>query len=249
MILCNGQPKSGTNLLQKICGAMGLQDAEKSMVSFTPLHAEKGWMFANEIVDEETKERIDPAIAMGVDNFQFCHAHVTAASVDYLKGHKILMAKRDPRDMAVSFVRWQHRRRGVEASQDVLIDLLLNGYPPIRPTREDKVWTHNYVNFCSWFGPWYSEPAALCLEFEALWQPETIEKIAQYLEWPVDDPEKVAAQIYGNGKLVDGKPVYKTLSSWSGEHSDWREWWTPPVESAWRTIDGPRLVEIMGYTQ
>lgn len=243
MILCNGAPKTGTNLSQKLCGMLGVRDSELSFVGI----AEQPGIGARQIVEEKQKVAVDPEAALAIGNDHFCHAHVTAPNWPIFRDHKVIVTYRDPRDAAVSLVRWLERRGQVEkADEAMLLDLLVHGYWARR-----RGANHTWVQFYSWFLNWRTVPeGVLTLEFHDLGKPETVARVADFIGVDDYDAEALAAGWLGSGKEWNGRPMYKSLSSYTGAHrSDWREWWTDRVEQAWQDTKGPELLQLAGYAE
>lgn len=49
-----------------------------------------------------------------------------------------------------------------------------------------------------------------------------------------------------NPRLYEGSA--QDNDTWTGQPSDWREWWTERVDRVWRGIGGPELLAEAGYT-
>lgn len=228
MIICNGPPKTGTNLLQKVCAALGKQDSEYFLVA----QRKNSHVTARKITDSgKVTEPLKNALSF--NNDYFCHAHIAHNSkISEIKNQQILISMRDPRDAAVSFVRWAERRnKGWKATKEDLLRLLKEGH-------FENTWVELIQNYVGWI----SEPNALCIKFEDIYTTNGIEKISKFLNVNCDISE-IQPLIYGNGKnLGEGKQAYKSLSSFSGKKSNWIEWWDQDLEEMWRKTDGYQLL-------
>ena len=85
------------------------------------------------------------------------------------------------------------------------------------------------------YEPYLKDPSVLVVRFEDLFSDggETLERVASYLETPV------LSDAYRN---IVGLTV-----TYTGEHSDWEEHWTDPVEAAWVEAKGPEVEAIWSY--
>lgn len=128
-----------------------------------------------------------------------------------------LLVQRDPRNMAVSWVR--HRGRPVtEGTVIAAIRQYARG---------------SLVEDLAAYEPWRDR--AIVVRFEDLiGDARGMQALARALESPVDP---VAAF----GALPGG-----TLT-WTGRLSDWTTVWTPTIERVWVDLDGPAALQRWGY--
>lgn len=236
MIICNGPPKTGTNLLQKACALLGKQDSGLFMVAMAdrPLYVKR--LFR----ERKQKEKIDDISYINdIDDGYFCHAHVSFPCDDV--DHPMLLSIRNPRAAAVSFVRWASStnrplsktdKEPLAGSKRGLIKLIERGVYGYTS------WVELYASFL----PWIHEDNVCCVWFDDLFQIKGIQKIANFIGEYEHFPGYVASYMYGNGNtLPDGSEARIAPSSWSGELSKWTEWWNKDVESAWKKTKGYEL--------
>lgn len=236
MIFCNGVPKNGTSLLLKICGFLEFTDAQYfissnpdgSLRARRPLH----------------KEHINPSMVFIRDNGYFCHSHVLYEPKLY-DGHKVITIFRDPRNALVSAMRYkpapatkggEHYFRGKYklSDKDRMLDLLRNGYNKF-PT---------WAEYTRAFLPWLKH--GLAVRFETISTLSALQAICGYLN--VDgDIDYLADHLIGNGKEIDGKPMYASDSTWSGKLSDWHDYWDDEIQAAFEATGCAALLKDLGY--
>ncbi len=217
MIICNGFPKSGTHILtemmntlgkKRIGGLIGKYSAEE------PLHR-RG-------ISDITKSPVDQVLSYS-DDF-YVHAHVAFSSELNLKNKHIVIF-RNPKNAAVSWMR--ERVKGnpqLQPGKELLIKLIEKGI-------HKKPLPRVYESYL----PWLSDANTCSVKFEAVFEPETIAKILQYLDLDLALAEKVA----------DSKHQGPTAtSSWS----KWQEYWDEEVEEVWNRYEGNTVCHKLGYT-
>lgn len=242
MILVNGCAKTGTNLALKLCGALGLTHSGCSLVRLLPGVGVAGRRVTD---DEGGKVEIPADNVLCLPDQYFSHGHVAVGPPgEALERVRMILCWRDPRDAAVSYVRWAKATGRAETATHEDLLALLRGTAPVpwqcgRPVS----WVEYFAGYLAWHG----RPNVFDLHFHRIAEPETVAAVASFLGVDCPDPEGVAAKLLGNGSEIDGVPMYKGRSSWSGgPRSNWREWWSEDAEAIWRDTMGSDLIEAMG---
>lgn len=152
---------------------------------------------------------------------------------------------RDPRNRIVSGYRWTCKRGGSryraikgETPDDEIAAYMQwrKTHRPWRPVRFDTGMTmmDKMLTFVRY---WANREGALKASFERLANgdsgPDEAKRIADYLGG--ENPGEAFKRIYRSG------PTY------TGKHSDWREWFGPKSLEAWEANGGPELLDLMGY--
>jgi hypothetical protein len=231
MIICNGVPKNGTNLLQKTCALIGFKDSAVFLVQHKPNATIK----AREITDSG-KKKIDWSYANTFSDDYFCHAHIAYPVITDLSNHKVINIWRDPRDAAVSFIRWADRRnKGFKNTKHDLKRLLQFGYGGA-PT-----WAQLYKNYIEWL----NDPTCLNLTWNNLQNGVAFDDLQNFLNISFDS-DYVLNNLWGNGKVLPtGVAAYKSLSSFSGEVSNFTNYWSDDIDKIWTDLGGYELCYLI----
>ena len=128
-----------------------------------------------------------------------------------LDGYKVIAILRDPRDNVVS---WFRAKRGNE--------------PPNAKRRQAlRRFVERDQRLMPWIKSmrrWQRHPNALVVQYDSLFAPETVARIAAFLDRPT----------------INADHLYGTGPTWSGAPSDWREWFDAGTvqlfESKWKHV-------------
>lgn len=138
-----------------------------------------------------------------------------------LGGRPHIFIKRDPRNVAVSWVRWLKQ----PVTEGTFIAACRN---------MANTWRALPASLADYEG-WLTHTGTLVVSYEALIaSPEEINRMARHLG------SEVPADAWPN--LLGG------TATWSGQPSDWREVWTPGLQRHWQSIGGAELLRAWGYT-
>lgn len=155
--------------------------------------------------------------------------------LDHAEGPAIVFL-RDPRDRMAATYRWWSTRAGKSArlmaagtdTDSRMAWLLMNGGTP-----------GFLPEMLRWARVWCKKPEACRVHFEQLRQngPAEVARIARHLGLPPCNArdEDLFAEVYGHGR------------TYTGRHSDWREWFGPKSNAVWTANGGPDLMHLMGY--
>lgn len=137
---------------------------------------------------------------------------------------------RNPRNWLVSFYRW---KRGDPETLELRDAALAKFMRSIRPRK-----TMNPIAYAQrWAWRWRRWPGVHIVRFESLQDRaegiETMRKMCEFLGVAAD-PESVYLSVYGRG-------------TFTGKHSDWREWFGPLSLRAYGYSAGDFLDLSMGY--
>lgn len=228
MIITNGVPKSGNWLLVNYLQGCGLKLEPGGLMAY---HAPyklrmvggKPWG-KSRTLEEILADKRDDRVLSG---------HF-ADSVD-LPGHRVAFIYRNPRNVLVSYARWHavnsdwtNKTRSQPAEAAVRKHFGSN-------------WFVNIMNMHRVFHGWL-EKADVAVRFEDFqdWPEEVGHRISDALDIPFCDPREVMCE---NAPWVSS--AYQ--GTWSGKHSDWREWWDNELEALWHRHGGPEIEESYGY--
>lgn len=138
---------------------------------------------------------------------------------DFINGDKHVFMVRDPRNMLVSWLRFQSRA----VSPGMLITAMREyaGGPPLLTT-------------LAAFRPWLNDPATFVLRFEDLIASAApMRSLATYLDTPY---------LEGAWEVLPG-----LTETWTGTYSDYRTVWTQDVERVWSELGGSEALKEWGY--
>lgn len=128
--------------------------------------------------------------------------------------------KRDPRNVAVSWVRW--------LKQPVTEGTVIAAMRNIANT-----WKTLPASLAEYQG-WLHQQNTLVVSYEALTaSPAELHRMAKYLGSTV--PPDAWPNLLGG------------TETWSGQPSDWQSVWTPGIEQHWQSIGGAELLRTWGY--
>lgn len=163
--------------------------------------------------------------------------------VDRAKG-PVIVFLRDPRDRMVSTYRWWLTKpRKAEQLEDAgstpdeqIAWLLSVGGDKVNRIGNPLPGKRFVEEMLTWAMIWCPYRGSLIVRFEDLRTSgaREIDRIADHLHVKCDT-QAVFDEVYGRGR------------TYTGRHSDWREYFGPAATAAWNRHHGPRLLEIMGY--
>lgn len=175
----------------------------------------------------------------------FYHAHVCPPA--RLEHQKMIYIVRNPRNSAISYIRWLAKRddhtdeEEYTVSRGLLERLITGGAFEYGP------WPMSSMNF----SVWCDIPGVHVVRFEEIYSDggDTIRGIADFVGRDYD--QRVYNELYGNGKIIAGREVYRDKSTWTGEKpSDWREYrhlWDKNIEVDWEDCGGLAVEKRLGY--
>ena len=231
MIICNGVPKNGTNILQKLCALLNYKDSQLFLVQH-----KKNKSINARYIENNNKKKISYNYANNVDNNYFCHAHIANPIKENLSQHKILTIWRDPRDSAVSFIRWAENRNkpNYKNNKEDLKRLIKEGYGG------SNNWIDLYYNYIEWLN--YKN--CCNISYESL-KKGYYDNIKEYLEIDFDD-EYIYKNLFGNyNYLPNNKKAYSSISSYSGNESNYKNYWNNDLENTWKKLGGNELINYI----
>jgi len=230
MILCNGLPKSGTNLLLKLYGLIGLENNGVIIRKYSPEDNFSCSKFEN----EKIRISINLSEAVDFNETYFCHGHLVFDNYSFLETHKVVTIFRDPRDVIISTIRDPKQRLPKNQTMDQLIEhLLING-----PTPYVKNSKRNWVEYYRLYLPWINKGNFIF--FDDL---KNISQIKNLLP-SYNINEEIVQHLFSSGKMLpNGKEAYIERSTWSGEHSKWKDYWSKEIDLVWNNIGGQELLD------
>lgn len=149
-------------------------------------------------------------------------------ALNFIPAKKIVVFTRDPRNRIVSHFRYKHSTaKGEAATYDAQLAAFM-GRVKHGVTAIDHM--------AAWSAKWIGYPGSHLMRFETLMADQLgeTERLRAYLEAP---GSAEAACEYTFGKS----------GTWTGRHSDWREWFGPASVEAWEAGGGRKLLKLMGY--
>lgn len=246
MIFVNAFPKSGTNLVKKALGGLGLTHVPCQLVKMR---------FGDPIQFSKSPEGTNIAATLALDDSHYVHCHICPPMS--IKVGKVINIVREPRNAVISFLRWAERTPDTKGGRHYF-DLGGNAESAISLLEAGAYLYGPWVQAMMNFVPWTRTPGVLNVRFEDIATDggATVARIADFVGYIGESVVKqttrrawVYAGLMGNGHDIDGVTVCPDKSTWTGQLSDWRScvWWTPAVEDCWRAKGGSRLEAALGY--
>lgn len=168
-------------------------------------------------------------IVHGMTGAQLLEPGKKGRPIDRAEG-PVIVFLREPRDRMVATFRWWSKKEGKAAR------LAAAG----KSVDRQMAWLLSDAGFMAdmlrWSKIWCSWPGALTVRFEDIRAngPSEVERIATFLGVKCD-----ADELFGQ--------VYKNSPTYTGRHSDWREWFGPRSLAAWDANGGQELLRVMDY--
>lgn len=205
MIFCNGCSKTGTHIATNLCESIGRKKIDGTVVKRKPdsYFAMKG---------TANLERL-----FSFSNKNFVHSHIAyAKQLEFtFASHKNLLTIRNPRDVAVSWMR--HRTREDESlveSKELLIRLISGG-----------MFGTSVPEFYRGFLGWLDVENVYIIKFEDFIERKVdLSGVTDYLQADITCLE------YSG--FLGGSVTY------TGSYSNWRQWWDADVHKAWKAHGG-----------
>lgn len=205
MIFCNGCSKSGTHILTNICRSLGRKQVGGTVVKRLP---EKEIIMKGE-------RNLD--FVFSRDNNFYVHAHIAYSNQLELAmaRHKHLHIYRDPREIAVSWMRHRVKQNSdLTASKELLIDLISSGMFGV-----------SVPDFYLGFAGWFDQKRIMLLEFsELVSRRQDLTVIDKYLNVPTG--------------TLNYDDILGNSSTYTGSYSVWQDWWDDEVEQVWLDSQG-----------
>lgn len=161
--------------------------------------------------------------------------------IDHRPNGPVMISFRDPRNIFVSQLRWGWRRRGKmkqpgSARTDAALAALIA--PENFSDSRGRPGDSPVAIMAAFVRYWKDYPGSARLDFEDLTGPDRHGHAAQFaarLGKSADTAIALLDQVSGIGQ------------TFTGSHSDYRDWFGPESWAAWRKTGGPALAELMGY--
>jgi len=220
MIFCNGCSKTGTHILTSFVKALGYPQIGGTIIKRTPKSSlkNKGSTLLKEVFEK--------------DNQYYIHAHMAYTqnlSVRISTGqHKHLFIIRDPRNVAVSWMRHRIKQLSGKGEQ------VLPSKQFLEQIIRGKMFNMPVAKYYGGFTPWIGAPNTLCIRFEYFF--EHFDNVAD------DIVNYLAAN-----KRPSRKEVYGKSTTYTGSWSEWQDWWSEDIQRAWRDTGGDLLTYNLGY--
>ena len=216
MIICNGCSKSGTHFLTSLMKAMG-----KTQLG--------GTLIKRPNAPLRTTTIYPLAAFFAADNDHFVHAHLIwrAQLAAQLAAHRHLFIIRNPRNIALSWMR--HRSRQTESLTEsaALLERIVRG----------GMFGQSVPSFIDLHRGWLTDDHVCAVRFEDLvaHDEDSLVRIAAHVG-AVPDPA------YYEGAFGEGSTYTTRLSDWADS-----PYWSEVVETAWHESGGPRVSAALGY--
>lgn len=207
MIFCNGCSKSGTHILTNLCKVAGLKQLGGTVIKRKPSRE-------FEMVGENKLQRV-----FRLPNGRFVHSHIAyALSAELaLVKHKHLFILRNPRDIAVSWMR--HR-----AKQD---PSLKEGYPLLKKLIQQGMYGESVPDFFLGFVEWLDKQNIYVVKFEDV-KSTSFDFTPMFEYLGIEAPEESIKSALGVG------PTFNKRTS------DWRDVWTDELQDIWKDSNGEK---------
>lgn len=208
MIFCNGCSKAGTHILTSMCESIKRREIDGTVIK---RHSESDFV----IKSSASLEKV-----FALSNRYFVHSHIShSPQVELIFArHKHLLMVRNPRDLAVSWMRLRVRQElDLVESKDLLGNLILGG-----------MFGRSIPSFYQDFLGWLEVGNIFIIKFEDFISKKLLlDDLAAYLG--VDANKLSYEQILGRG------PTY------TGEKSNWRDWWDGDLDEIWKKSGGTEI--------
>lgn len=220
-VVCNGPVKCGTGILLKLAAMMGFEQRRGL------------WLQDGRGVQLKSPKHEDrPVGVLGPKEFMHSHLHPFPAK-------RVVTILRDPRDAAISWIRWNGAAAVFQNWQDTdahLIDFIRAG---------DRLYTKApWVRYYRPFLKWRETPERV-VYFEDIfkfyypmllirhsWDCSAYEPMTEFHE-----------KLQGGAVYPDKQDGVNSVSTFTGTHSNWEERWTPEIQRYWHETGGDDLVE------
>ena len=249
MIICNGFPKSGTNLLMRIVALMGISGYSGMITQNIPDKDKIHYNILNHVSGREyTKTKTDWDTFDKIPNTQHVHAHLhpTIPHQHLLDGHKMIVIMRHPKNSIISYCRWRidtpEQQQHWQSPSKRFKTLQAN----IEKTRVEKdVMLSFPEHYSGFYSGWmqHNSRNVLLVQFEELDQPNILEQIAGHINGSLDFDK---SKLFG---IENTKDIgVATRTTFSGNHSDWSSVWTAELEQIWQEYGGLDCEQRLGYS-
>ena len=185
-VICNGAPKSGTNAIGAIVRIMGFERVPGGII--------RGRYFLPGTTADLGAGRSQAEAEDLIEGSKSIGSH----SIGLRSRHKIITILRNPKNIAVSGYRARCKRSGIAPTYSDFSSYIEEHGEALATTAEQFRMSPGR--------------GALIVEYESLFELETIRAIAEHIGADLPD---------------DVMRAYGDSATWSGCPSDWREWFTP----------------------
>ena len=250
MIICNGFPKSGTNLLMRVVALMGIPGCNSMIAQNNPKQDKIGYKILNHISGKEySKTKTNWETFDAIPNTKHVHAHLhpNIPHQHLLNNHKMVVIIRHPKNAMISYCRWKihspEQQRNWESPSKRFNTLKAN----IEKTRVDKdVMLSFPEHYRGFYTGWmqHNSPNVLLVKFEELQDKTVLEKIASHVGSSVQFDADTIFGTHNNQKLG-----ITTRSTFSGDWSEWQSVWCDELEQIWREHGGLECEQRLGYSE
>ena len=207
MIFCNGCPRSGTHILTDICSRLNFTQSGGSMI--------KRYRHSQFILkSKKTENEI-----FKIPNDQFVHSHIAFNDQSqYIFGrHKMIFIIRNPRNIALSWIRHICKLRSIEVTPENITEIMQKG-----------MFYRSIPEYISFFTPWIHSPFAFVVKFEDIFlNSSTLISMTEYLESKFNP--------------ADFTDLFENSSTYSGKNSNWQEIWSSNIQKVWDSSGGSQL--------
>ncbi len=221
MIFCNGCSKTGTHILTSFAKNLGFHQVGGTLIKRTPK--------SPLIIKGKTK--IKDVFTFDNNNFVHCHFSYTGNLRDRIAegNHKHMHIYRHPRNVAVSWMKHRVKERKlkneiIEPSKEYLKEII-----------SSQMFNMSVVKYYSGFSNWISDQNSLNVRFEDFFQ----------------DFDRVSSEILLFLNIQNKKPLKEKVLgnsiTYSGQISDWRDWWDEEINLLWIETGGLSLEKKLGY--
>lgn len=254
-VVCNGPVKCGTGILLKLAAMMGfeqrsgiwLQDGkgvqrgrledDQSTSPGVPLKYSEASssLFLSLLKDsilKSPKHEDRPVGVLGPKEFIHSHLHPFPAK-------RVVTILRDPRDAAISWIRWNGAAAVFQNWRDTdahLIDFIRAG----DRLHTKAPWVRYYRPFLKW-----RETPERVVYFEDIFKFYSPMLLIRHA-WDCSAYEpmtKFHEKLQGGAVFPDKQDGVNSVSTFTGTHSNWEERWTPEIQRYWHETGGDDLVE------
>ncbi len=236
LVICNGARKTGTHLLKQCVVGMGFQSIP-GVIKPGMWDPKDGSPVKKLPINSIEKD----ILSLAPDKLN----HAIVGHIPYsdkFGPDKYITMIRNPRNIIVSFMRWAMRKKDTKINA-LLNDLYNDSDRLIQIIRNmNKIGLYEELLK---YAKWLDDPDHLIVRFENLINKDTnnaqLVRIAKYLDIHSIDASDIAE------KVIQGIDKERTGKTYSGELSNYEEYFTKKVEEEFIRVGGNKINEYFGY--
>lgn len=166
------------------------------------------------------------------NNSYYCHSHLIAN--DSITGdHRYLIIWRDPREIIISYLRWQKYKGNITSfGEEDIIRILHNSFYELRGSG-------NFVDSISLYTDWLTADNACNISKKNIHTDAELERIQKFIGTSnsISYPQQ-RDLLFNNNNLAYTEEKRTQMAT----PTYWQDYWTDNIDTVWNKINGPKLV-------